>query len=347
MVNPGREGPPAAVLMNLITSKFVTHAVAAAAHFKIADQLKDGPQTAEVIAHAVGAHPPSMYRLMRALAMVGVLTEDEGHVFALTPVGAGLRTDVPASLAAVATFMGQPWHDALWSDLAHSVRTGESAARHQYGETGFEWMAKHPAEAAIFHEGMTSLSAIAGEAVVRAYDFSRFKVIADVGGGHGVLLSAILRSHPSLRGVLFDQPAVVEGARARMAEAGLSARCEIVGGDFFQTLPFGCDAYLLKHILHDWSDEGCVHILRRCAANMAKGGRVLVIEQILTPPGVPGFAKLLDLEMLVATEGGRERTDSELAALFAHAGLELTRCVPTESPVVIVEAAAARSQWVP
>lgn len=333
--------PAPAMLMHLIAGKFVTQALAAAAELNVADQLVDGPKTAEEIAGAMGVHAPSLYRLMRALAGIGMLTHDDGDRFALTPVGHLLRSDLPGSFRAMAVLLGRPWHHIAWASLPHSVRTGESAFHKVYGVPHFEWLEANREEGTIFNEAMTSLTGVAADAVTRAYDFSRFAKIVDVGGGHGLFLSKILRSNPRTSGILFDLPHVAEGARRLLGNAGLSARCEVLCGDFFTSVPAGCDAYVLKHILHDWDDARCERILSQCRDAMASDGRVLVVEMVVPPPGVASFARLMDLEMLAISSNGKERTESELADLFAKAGLALARVVPTQSPYSVLEARRA------
>lgn len=337
---PSPELPPAAMLMKLMAGKCITQALATAAELRVADHLKDGPRSAGDIAPAIGAHAPSLYRLMRALATVGVLEEHADHRFGLTPVGTCLRTDVPGSLAAMAQLFGEPLQWAAWSELADSVRTGGNAFKKVHGMSVYDAVASRPELAAMFNAAMTGMSGQLTRSLVAACDYSRFTKIADVGGGQGMVLTAILAAHPAVRGVLFDRPSVVDGARARIAEAGLADRCELLGGDFFATAPAGCDAYIIKNVLHDWDDEACIRILRQVAGHMAKHAKVLVFEQVLPPPGVPAFAKIADLEMLVATDG-RERTDAEFGALFAEAGMRLERCLPTLGPLQILEAVHA------
>lgn len=332
--------PPPAMLMQLMAGKCITQALGAAARLRIADHLKDGPRTAEDIAPAAGAHAPSLHRLMRALATVGVLEEHADRRFALTPLGTLLRTDVPGSLAAMAELFAEPLQWAAWSALTDAVRTGTCAFEQVHGMSVYDAVATHPELAAMFDAAMTGMSAQLVQTIVAAYDFGRFAAIADIGGGQGLVLTGILQAHPATRGVLFDRPSVIEGARRRVADAGLLDRCELVAGDFFETAPAGCDAYVIKNVLHDWGDDACVRILRQCATHMARGARVLVLEQVLPPAGVPSFSKIADLEMLVATHG-RERTDAEFADLFAQAGLRLERCLPTPGPLQILEAVHA------
>lgn len=324
--------------MNLVFGKCLTQAVSVAAHLGIADRLKDGPRTAEALAPVCGANADALHRLMRALATVGVFVEHPDRTFSLTPVGDCLRTDVPTSLASMAKFFGEGWHSAAWADLLTSVKTGESAFARVHGEPAFLWADSHPKESAVFNEAMTSISTMSAHAVASTYDTSSATTIIDVGGGHGLFLSTLLRANPKARGILFDMPKVVEGAKTPIAEAGLASRCEIVGGDFFASVPAGGDLYTLKHIIHDWDDDASVTILSHCAKGLAPGGRVILVEAVLPPPGVPSFGKILDLEMLVIADGGRERTEAEYGKLFERAGLTLTRVIPTPSPMSIVEA---------
>ena len=341
MSNPNQELPPPALLMQLLSGSLVAQAISTAAQLSIADQMADGAKTAAEIARSVSVHAPSLYRLMRALAMVGVLVEHEGERFTLTPVGECLRSDVPGSQRSMAIMLGRPWRLATLGELPHCVRTGESAFPQVFGETIFDWFAKHPQEGAIFNDAMTSGSAPTSEGVAKAYDFSAFDRIAEIGGGHGLLLAAILRAHPATRGVLFDLPHVAEGAPKILEQAGVAARAEVVGGSFFDAVPAGCDAYVMKHIVHDWDDARCVTILGRCREAMNANGKVLVVESVVPGRGVPSFAKLLDLQMLVTTHGGKERTEHEFADLFARAELKLTRIVPTPYRVSVIEATRA------
>jgi len=330
--------PPPAMLMHLVAGKFVTQALAAAAELSVAEQLVDGPKTAQEIAETTKLHAPSLYRLMRALAEVGVLPQDNDDRFALTATGQLLRSDAPGSFRAMSILLGRLWHHTAWASLAQSVRTGGSAFLKVYGVPHFEWLQDNPEEGAIFNQAMTSLTGVAADAVTQAYDFSCVTKIADVGGGHGIFLSKILKANPHMSGILFDLPHVGEGAKKLLAEAGLSARCEVLAGDFFTSVPPGSDAYVLKHVLHDWDDARCETILNHCRDAMAPGGRVLVVEMVVPPPGVPSFARLIDLEMLAISSNGKERTEPEFADLFAKAGLSLTRVVPTRSPYSVLEA---------
>lgn len=334
------ELPPQAHMMNLITGKMVTQAIATAVELGIPDLLKDATKTSDELATRTGANADGVYRLMRALSLVGVVTETEGKTFALTAVGACLRTDVPGSLSGMAKWIGADFHTELWFDLTHCVKTGEHAIKKRHGyDNGFDYFQKNPKALSVFQGAMTSFSSVVAEALVEGYDFSPFRKVADVGGGHGLTLRAILSKNPSASGVLFDLPDVAAGAKAVLGD--LAARCEVTGGDFFKAVPAGCDAYVFKHIVHDWSDDKCIAFLKNTAQAMAPNAKVLVVEHVIPAPGVPSFGKMLDLEMLVVTPGGRERTESEFATLFAKAGLKLSRVVPLRTPVSVVEAVRA------
>jgi SAM-dependent methyltransferase len=326
------------ILTQLIAGKMVTQAIAVAAQLRVADHLADGPKSADELAQQCGARPVNLYRLLRALADFGLVAEQDGQVFSLTSLGALLRSDAPGSLASMAIASGEAFHSLAWSGLLHSVRTGESSFRHVHGASIFEWLQSHPRELGVFGEAMTSLSRWSGEAIVQAYDFSKFKRVVDVGGGFGFLLATVLKKHSSLKGVLLDVAPVADQARRLMENEDFAQRCEIESGDFFSYVPASGDAFILKHIVHDWPDEAAIKILENCAAALTAGGRVLVIEQILSARGVPSLSKLLDLEMMVLTDAGRERTEPEYRALLERAGLKLLRTVPTRSPMTIIEA---------
>jgi O-methyltransferase/methyltransferase family protein len=331
---------PAAALSRLLQGYRVTQAIHVAATLGIADLLADGRRTADELAAETGSHAPTLARLLRALASLGVLSEGDDGRFATTPVGDCLRTGVPGSLADFAAFVGRPYHWEAWSALVQSVRTGENAFRLVHGRDVWSYRAERPEESALFDRLMATLSAAATEAVLAAYDFGRFGRLVDVGGGTGTLLAAVLAAHPALEGVLFDQPHVVARAPAVLAEAGVADRCRIESGSFFDGVPAGADAYVLRSIVHDWGDAEAVAILRACRAAMADGGVVLLIERELGGPNEKPEAKLSDLNMLVGP-GGRERSRDEYAALFGAAGLRLARVVPTAAGADVLEASPA------
>lgn len=336
---PAQAVPPAFALFQMITGKFVSRAVYAAARLRLADQLADGPRTAAEVAALTGNHAPSLGRLLRALAGLGVLATVPGGEprFALTPVGELLR-DTPGSLRAMALWICDPRHDRAWDEIFHSLATGEPGFDQAYGMPVFDHFARDPDFAAIFNDAMTSLSAATHPAVVAAYDFSGLHLLVDVGGGHGSLLAGILAANPRLSGIVYDLPQVIEGTRAALAAAGLEGRCRAEAGSFFERVPAGADGYILSFVLHDWDDERATAILRNVRQAMSPEGRVLVVEGLIPEGDEPALSKLSDLEMLVMTSGGRERTAEEFGELFAAAGLRLTRVVPTAGAAFVLEA---------
>lgn len=328
--------PPPAVLIQLMTGYWVSQALYIAAKLGIADQLAAGPVAYEELAAATGSHAPSLYRVLRALASVGVFTEARPGAFALTPLAALLRSEIPGSMRALGIMYVEEQYRA-WGDLIHSVRTGQPAFEHRYGMPVFDYFAQHAEPARIFNEAMGGWTNQVAGAVVGTFDFSPFGTIVDVGGGHGALLASILTQHPAARGILFDLPHVVTGAGDVLAAAGVANRCERVGGDFFAAIPAGADAYILAQILHDWDDERCLAILAQCRRAIPDHGKLLVVELVLPAGEEPFFGKWLDLHMLVMA-GGRERTAAEYDALFRAAGFALARVVPTAPGPSVVEA---------
>lgn len=328
--------PPSAAMLQMISGFWISRAIYIAAKLGLADHLCDGHKTADDLAAATGTHAPSLYRVLRALASVGVFTEDEKRGFALTPLAETLRTDVPGSLRAFATVELGEEHYPAWGELLHSVKTGEIAFDRAFGMPVWKFFEQNPDNAKTFNDAMTGLTSSVNDAVLSSYDFSSIGRIVDIGGGHGSLIVAILKANPEMRGVLFDAPPVIEGSRDRIRDEGLAERCETVAGDFFASVPGGCDAYILKWIIHDWDDERSVAILKNCHRAMAENGRLLLVEAVVPQSSEPHFSKFIDLNMLVMT-GGRERTEDEYRTLFEAAGFRLTRIIPTESPMSIIE----------
>ena len=331
--------PPSARILQLVTAGWLAQAVSVAAGLGIADELAEGPRPVDQIAKAVDAHPPTLYRLLRACTDAGLLTELDGQVFALTETGEALRTDGPGSMRHFAMWTGLAAERQTWTELARSVKTGEPAFAAVHGHEVFEYMGAHPDVLTVFDKAMTEASSQIIAPVVAAYDFGAFATIVDVGGGRGALLAAILAANADAHGVLFDQPGVIAAAGGVLAGAppGVAARTTLASGDFFASVPSGGDAYLLSNILHDWDDEPSRRILANCREAMAPGGRVLLVEAVLPerpvraapPAGAPPAltVSLMDLDMLVLN-GGRQRSAAEFAALLGQAGLLLTRVVP-------------------
>ena len=320
----------------MASGAWVTQMIQVAAELGLADALAAGERDCDDLAASCGANGDALFRLLRGLASLGIFEETAPRRFALTPLAALLGSDHPQSLRQFARMLGEE-HYLSWADLLHSVRTGENAFRHRHGCSVFEWYARNPERGAIFDGAMGDRSRLQSEALLAAFDCSGIGQLVDVGGGRGELLMTVLRANPGLRGVVFDQPHVLEPVTV---PADLDGRLELVGGDFFASAPAGADAYLLKHILHDWDDDACRTILRQIRAAMAPGGRVLILQQVIPPGNDPFPGKLADLNMLVMTEGGRERTSGEYALLLESAGLNLSRIHPTASAVSVVEAVA-------
>jgi hypothetical protein len=332
--------PPHAQVVQMATAYWVSRLVHVAAELNLADHLASGPQSADVLAGLTRTHPPALQRLLRTLASLGILTEDADHRFALTSLGEAMKTGAPGSARATILTLGGSAVSRAWEHLLYSVQTGKPGFDKANGAPIFDWLAAHPQEASLFGETMIGFHGAEPAAVAAAYDFSGCKTIVDVGGGTGNLITTILAAQPAPRGVLFDLPHVVREALTLIQQRGLTDRMEVKSGSFFETVPAGGDAYLLSHIIHDWTEEQCLTILGHCRAAMKPDGRLLIIEMVLPPGDAPHPGKLLDMMMLVGP-GGQERTADEYRALLSKAGFNLVRVIPTASAVSIVEATIA------
>ncbi|MBD2188994.1 methyltransferase [Pseudanabaena sp. FACHB-723] len=328
-------------MMQMISGYWVSQCIYVAAKLAIADHLTKSPQTYQSLATATHSNPSALYRVLRALASVGIFTETESGNFAMTPLAEFLRSDSPQSMQPTAIMMGEPEHYQAWGDLLHSVKTGEPAFDHRFGKGVFEYFGTNPEAAQIFERSMNNFSEIELRAIAPVYDFSDFKVLIDVGGGYGELLAEILQQHPDSKGILFDEKYVIENAAATLAKHGIADRCECVSGSFFDSIPSGGDAYLLKHIVHDWDDERAIAILKTCQQAMDAHSKILVIEQVVPQGNEPSGAKMLDINMLVMCPGGKERTESEFKYIFEQAGLKLLRIIPTAEDIHIIEGCKA------
>jgi len=334
-----QELPPPIALFRLATGFYVSSALYVAATLKIADFMADGPRGSAELAEAAGVHAGALHRVMRLLVSAGVFTEDDAGKFALTPIGACLRSDGPGSVHAGILLFGGLTQTA-WGELLYSVETGKPGFTKAYGKDSFAYMEEHPEVAAMFDAAMASFTKQIVAAVVAAYDFSGFGALMDVGGGNGELLAGILTANPKPRGVIFDQAHVIARARNKIRELELAERCSLVEGDFFKGVPAGCDAILLKHVIHDWNDEQAAAILKNCRRALRPGGKVLIVEGVYparidqseTSKGVTGN----DVNMLVCTSG-RVRSEMEFRALYEASGFKLARILPTQSRVSIVE----------
>jgi len=320
-------------LRRLLAGYQVSQAVHVAAVLGIADLLADGPRTSDELAEATGTDPDALFRLLRALDVVEVVEADGDRTFSLGRLGQGLRSDAPDSLAGWAAFVGRKFYWEAWAHLIDSVRTGENAFRIAHGTSVWEHRERHTDDSVAFDRGMAAVTQRVIGALLDAYDFGRFGTIVDVGGGNGALLAGIVDRYPSVQGVLFDQPHVVSGAAPELA-----ARCTVVGGDFFEEVPAGGDAYVLKWIVHDWEDDEARAILRVCRRAMADDAALLIVERVLEGPNDEPFSRFSDLNMLVGP-GGRERTLGEFERLLDDSGFALVGCHPTASDFCVIEAA--------
>lgn len=327
--------PPRYRLLQMGTGYWVSQAIYVAAKLKLADHVKAGVRKAEDLAAKTGSQPRPLYRLMRALASVEIFAEEADGGFALTPL-AELLVDELGSMRAPAIMMGDE-HYASWGQLEHSVRTGKPAFDHIYGKPIFQYLGEQPEQAKIFDAAMTGIHGPETPAMVDAYDFTGIQTLVDVGGGNGTLLSALLRKYPAMKGILFDLPQVVERAAGVLRDQGVADRVRCVPGNFYETAASGGDAYMMRHILHDWTDEQCATILGHVRKAIPKAGRLLVIECVIQPGNAPGWSKFLDLNMLVIP-GGQERTEAEFRTLFEKGGFRLEKIVPTRTEVSVLEA---------
>ncbi len=334
-------GPtPDIALTQTILGSLNAQAVYVAAKLGVADALATAPKSIDQLSREVGAHESSLYRVLRALASIGIFAEEQQRTFRLTPMAELLRSDVDGSLRDVAIFMGEDWHWSVWGQTLHSVKTGEAGWNRVHGKTVFPYFETNSEAAEIFDRAMSSFTTLARKAVATAYDFSSLNVLVDVAGGHGRLLTAILEATPDLRGVLFDLPHVIGRAKASEEIKKLGSRLDLKVGDFFESVPAGADGYILKHIIHDWKDPEAIKVLTNIRKAMSTYGRVLLVEAVVGDVNEPDFAKILDIEMLVSP-GGKERTATEYADLFRHSGLKLSRVIPTRSPYSVIEAVKA------
>jgi len=319
----------------LVTGYWNTQAIYVAAKLGIADLLAAGPRSVSDLAQRTNTHAPSLYRLLRALASLGVFADDGTQTFSLTPMAELLRSDVPGSQRPMAIMCGEEHYQA-WGDLLYSIQTGKMSFDKIFGMPVFEFLSKNIDQAKVFDAAMVGVHGRESAAMIDAYDFSDIGVLADIGGGNGSLLTAVLSRFPSMKGILYDLPGVTARAKSNLETAGLSHRCSVIGGSFFESVPEGADAYMMRHIIHDWDDEKSLNILRNIHRVIRPDARLLVIESVIPPGNDPCFGKLLDLTML-ALPGGKERTNEEYHDLFQKAGFRITRFVPTKAQVDIIE----------
>jgi hypothetical protein len=344
-VDTSTPAPPdqaaAELLFRAATGYMISAALHVATRLDIAEQLEAGPSHVRALAARAGVREDGLYRVMRALASVGIFAEQEPRTFALTPAAALMRKG-PGQLGDGIDFICDTLHLQAYGEMLHTVRTGVPSGEKVVGMPLFDYLARHPEYSSSFNNAMTAFSASVMPAVLQVYDFTGIDVLVDVAGGHGHVLTSVLRAYPAMTGVLFDLEHVIAGAAPLIEAAGVTARCRTASGDFFSAVPAGGDAYIMKHIIHDWEDDKAVAILSniRTALGRTAGGRVILLEAVVPAGNEPGLSKLIDLEMMLMP-GGRERTADEFSALFSRAGLRLSRIVPTESMLSVVEARPA------
>ena len=333
---------PVQHLFQLATGFILSSALYEIVHAGIADHLSSGPKTTAELARATNTNEDALYRILRALAGVGVFAETAPRTFGLTPAAELLQAKHPRSLRDVMVFLPDPFHLRVYADLGESLQTGRPAGEKTLGMPVFEYLARNREYSDVFNRAMTTFSASMVPATIEAYDFSGIGVLVDVAGGQGELLMRVLQAHPAMRGVLMDLEHVIEGAKPRLAASGLGDRIQAVPGDFFKAVPPGGDAYIMKSIIHDWDDDRATRILRTIREAMGgKRAKVILLEGVIEPGNTPDFGKIMDLEML-ALPGGRERTADEFRALFARAGFELTSVARTKSPLCVIEGVVSR-----
>jgi len=335
------QGPGLFAQIIMISRSFASSAcLYAAAKAKVADHLAGGPKSAAELAHASKTNEDMLYRILRALASIGVFRETAPRTFANTPISEAIRTDAPNSARDAVLFIADPLHMKIYGELTHTLETGETAFKKVSGMEPFEFFRQNQEENKSFNAAMTSISRQMIVPVLEVYSFGETGTLADIGGGHGALLATVLQKHAGLRGILFDIAHVAAGAKPVMESLGLAARCDIVGGDFFQGVP-AADNYVMKTVIHDWDDARSIAILKNCAKAMrSPNGKVILLEMLIGPANEPGIAKWIDIEML-AIAGGRERTETEYAELLGKAGLRMARVVRTASPLAVIEAVKA------
>ncbi|MBL8149173.1 MAG: methyltransferase [Blastocatellia bacterium] len=331
--------PPSVQMLQMITGYWLSQAIYVAAKLNIADLLKDEPKNVDQLAQATQSNSEFLYRILRALASVGIFDEFESKTFRLTPLAECLISNTPNSVRDVAVFSGEEQYKA-WGNILYSVKEGASAFQKTYGTSPFQYFVNHPEVSLLFDRSMSNVAHATHLAILAVYNFSNIETLVDVGGGKGALLKAILRANPHLKGVLFDLPHVVQDSFDEEADADLKGRFEAVGGNFFESVPSGYDAYILSTVIHDWDDESSIKILKKCREAMRDDSKLLLSEFVIPPGNQPFFGKFLDLNMMIMTIG-QERTEAEYKALYESAGFNLVRIIMTPSQTSIIEGVPA------
>lgn len=332
----GRMVPARFAVVELAQNFFLSKAISVAAELKIADCLLDGPKTVSLIAKETGTDPGSLYRLMRALASFRVFKELKNKTFVLTPMAKAL-TDCDESMKYLVMHMTSPCNWEMFGQMIHTIKTGKNAAKKLYGMEIFEYLKTNSYERNLFNKAMSNTSDMVSGAVISSYSFKGTKKLIDVGGGHGFLLSIILSKNKKMKGIVFDSSHVVEGARENFEKFGVSNRAGIKAGDFFESVPEGGDTYILKSILHDWNDEDCIKILKNINNVISNNGKLILVDSVIREDNEPAFGKLIDILMLIGTDGGKERTKKEFEYIFEQSGFKLTKITHTVAPLSLIE----------
>ena len=327
------ELPPKSQLMQFILGQWISKPIYVAAELGIADLLSAGPKSIDELAQASNTHAPSLYRVLRALASVGIFSETQLKIFELTPMAECLKT---GAMRSIAQMFHADWHDGAWDNLLNSVRTGQIAFEEVHGMPAFKWFKENPGAARIYHEANAIKIRNSHRAIIDVYDFAGINTLTDIGGGLGALLAVVLESNPAMQGIVADLPEVITETAREIHIRNLNKRCKLVACDFFKGIPAGSDAYLLSHILHDWEDEQCIKILSNCHTAMTSGAKLLVVEALIPAGNSFSIAKLMDLEVFVMG-GGRERTEAEFHKLFESSGFKLSRIIPTQESISVIE----------
>ncbi len=323
-------------LSEIIVGALLTRALCTVADLRVADHIEPGsPKSTTDLAKAAGADERSLYRTLRCLASHGVFRETTTGEFDHSALSSVLRSHATGSFHAGAQVLHLVF--AGVDGLDHVVRTGEPGFVKVYGKPVFDYMMEHPELAAAFDAGMTCFHGFETEAMLEAYDFGAVEVLADIGGGNGSLISAVLQRYPKMRGLLFDLGHVTARAKELLERNVVAERCRVIEGSFFDVVPPGADAYLMRHILHDWTDEQCVEILRHCRSAVPGHGRLIIVECVVPAGNDPSLSKDFDLLMMTFS-GGVERTESEFRALFRQGGFDLASIAPTSTMVSVLEA---------
>lgn len=336
--------PPQAILLDYLCGMMKTQAIHHATKLGIAALVNDGPRSVSELAEATQTDAHSLMRLLRALESIGIFAEVEPDCFAQTPLSALLQPDVPGSMYHVALLHGEQWQWHVWEGADYTLQTGQPTFSRIFGAEMFQYFTQqNPQAAKVFNDSMTGFSEQVNMPIANAdYDFGSLDTLVDIGGGMGTQLMTLLKVHPTIRkGILFDRPPVIAQAQAAIAASGLSDRCELVAGNFFEGVPQGADAYFMKQIIKDWSDEQCIKLLSSCRQAMKHGGRVLVAEVVLLPGRETSIQKFIDLQLMILSPG-QERTETQYRRLFEAAGFTLARIIPTTSPYSILEGIPTR-----